>query len=222
MNIYLIHGDNNIASYERLQQYLDKARREGWEITYVENSDQNITDTLRSNSLFNVKRLVVIRKYSLIDNKTLDYLKNIKDELELIVFHDNTIPVTFIKKLPPLKKNEVFKLSKYLWKFIDSFYPGNIRNCLFNLHESIKTDPIELIFFLLIGQLKDIFLVLYSNSPLPYPQWRLSNIKKQADKFGKEKIKMTIDALSSIDIKVKTTSANLKDELDLFIVRKLE
>jgi len=222
MNIYLIHGDNSIASYERLQQYLDKSRSRGWEITNIENNNQNIIDIFRSNNLFNNKRIIVIRKYNLIDNKVLDYIKDIKDELELIIYHDNIIPVTFMKKLTAVKKNEIFRLSKYLWKFIDSFYPGNVKDCLFNFHESLNSDPVELVFFLLVGQLKDIFLVLHTDTPLPYPPWRLQKLKRMADRYGKEKIKETIDDLADIDIKVKTSSTNLKDELDLFIVRKLK
>lgn len=220
MNIYLIHGDNSIASYNRLQEYINKGKSKGWEITEIEDKEINITDTLRSNSLFSSKRLIVIKKYSLVSDQVIKNINELDDEF--IIYHDNLIPITFVKKLKNVKKNEIFKLSKFLWKFIDNFYPGNTKNCLFYFHESIKSDPVELIFSILISQLKNIFLTLYSEKPLPYPPWRLQNIKKQVDKFGKEKIKMTIDELAEIDIKVKTTSAKLTDEIDLFIVRKLK
>ncbi len=222
MNIYLIHGDNSIASYERLKLYLDKARANKWEIVEIDDANADIKNILRSNTLFGSKRLVTIRKYTLIDAKTIQYLKDIDAQTEILIYHDNTIPDTFIKKLNNVKKNEVFKLSKYLWKFIDNFYPDNIKNCLFFFHESLKTDPVELVFSILVGQLKDMFLVLYSDKPLPYPLWRSQNIKRQADKFGKVKIKSVIDDLAKIDIKTKTSSVNLKDELDLFIIRKLQ
>ncbi len=222
MNIYLIHGDNSIASYERLKLYLDKARANKWEIVEIDDANTDIKNILRSNTLFGSKRLVTIRKYTLIDAVTIQHLKDIDTQTEILIYHDNTIPDTFIKKLNDVKKNEVFKLSKYLWKFIDNFYPDNIKNCLFFFHESLKTDPVELVFSILVGQLKDMFLVLYSDKPLPYPLWRSQNIKRQADKFGKVKIKSVIDDLAKIDIKTKTSSVNLKDELDFFIVRKLQ
>lgn len=222
MNIYLIHGDNSIASYERLKLYLDKARANKWEIVEIDDANADIKNILRSNTLFGSKRLVTIRKYTLIDAKTIQYLKDIDAQTEILIYHDNTIPDTFIKKLNNVKKNEAFKLSKYLWKFIDNFYPDNIKNCLFFFHESLKTDPVELVFSILVGQIKDMFLVLYSDKPLPYPLWRSQNIKRQADKFGKVKIKSVIDDLAKIDIKTKTSSVNLKDELDLFIIRKLQ
>ena len=222
MNIYLIHGDNNVASYERLQEYIKKGKSKGWEVSEIEDKETSITDTIRSNSLFNNKRLVIIKSYSLIDNKVIEFVNTNNDDIELIIYHGGTIPVTFLKKLKNVKKNETFKLSKYIWKFIDSFYPGNVKNCLFFFHETLKSDPAELVFSILVGQIKDIYLFLYSKKTIAYPPWRLGNIKRQADKFGKDKIVDAIDELADIDVKVKTTSANLKDELDLFIVRKLE
>ena len=222
MNIYLIHGDNSLTSYNRLQEYVNKGKDRGWEVTEIEDKEVNIIDILRSDSLFGNKRLVVVKEYSLLSDKAIEFINKTLDDIELIIYHGSAIPVTFIKKLKNVKKNEVFKLSKYLWKFIDNFYPGNTKNCLYYFHESLKNDPAELLFTILAGQIKDIFLTLYSDEPLPYPPWRLSNIKRQSEKFGKEKIKMTIDELAKIDIKVKTSSADLKDELDLFILRKLE
>lgn len=222
MNIYLIHGDNKLASYERLQEYISKARSKGWEIITIDEKYTDIINALRSNSLFNQKKLVVIKKYTLFEEEAINYLHQIKDETEIVIYHDNNIPITFIKKIPAARKNEVYKLSKYLWKFIDNFYPGNSKNCLFYFHESIKNDPVELLFSLLVGQLRDMFLLLYSDNSLTYPSWRLENIKRQGARFGKEKIKMTIQYLADIDLKNKTTSSELKDELDLFILRKLE
>ncbi len=222
MNTYLIHGDNNIASYERLQTYIKKASEKGFEIINIENKEKKIIDILRSVGLFNNKRLIVIRNYTLIDITTLKYLGGVNHNLQIIIYHDATIPITFIKKLGNVKKNEIFQLSKYLWKFIDSFYPENTLNCLTFFHETLKTEPVELVFSILVGQLRDIFIMLYSKKPLSYPPWRLQKLRSLSDKFGRKKINKVIDQLSEIDVKVKTTGADLKDELDLFIIRKLE
>jgi len=220
MNIYLIHGDNSIASYKRFRDYLDKAKNNGFEVTYIDNT--NIIDGLRSYNLFNNKRLIAINNYSLIDKKTLEYLNKFKDDLELIIYHDNLIPSAFIQKLHGVKKNEIFRLSKHIWKFIENFYPGNTKVLIYHLNESVKTDPIELVFSLLSGYLKDIYLFLNTKDALNYPSWRINKIEFLSKKFGKKNIKEVINELANIDIKVKTTSSNLKDELDLFILRKLE
>jgi DNA polymerase III delta subunit len=222
MNIYIIHGDNSIASYEKFREYLDKARNEGWEIINIDNKDKTIKDVLRSYSLFNQKRIISIRNYNLIDKVTLDYLNNYKDDLELFIYHDNLIPPAFIQKLHSIKKNEVFRLSKHLWKFIDNFYPGNSKVLFYHLNESVKSDPIELIFSILTGYLKDLYLFLNSKKGLNYPPWRIQKIELLSSKFGKERLNEVINELANIDMKVKTTSTNLKDELDLFILRKLE
>lgn len=222
MNIYLIHGVNNTASYIRLQEYIEKARKKGFEIINIDKDDTNILNLIRSNSLFNHKRLLVIRRYSVINKEVLEYINNTKDDNDIVIYFDSTIPISFIKNLPKLTRNEIFTPSKYIWKFIDSFYPGNVKNCLYYFHESLKTDSVELIFSILVGHLRDIFLVLYTKNSLQYPLWRIQKLKRAGDIFGKFKIKNVINGLADIDIKVKTSSHDLREELDLFITRKLE
>ena len=75
---------------------------------------------------------------------------------------------------------------------------------------------------ILSGYLKDIYLVLNTGNTLKYPEWRMQKLKHISARFGIKKLSKIIDELAIIDIKVKTTSANLKDELDLLILRKLE
>ncbi len=222
MNLYFIHGENHLASYEKLQEYVNKGRNKGWEVVEISDKNSNVSDMLRSSSLFGGRRLVILKDYKLLGDQAIELLNTSKEEAEVIIYHTGIIPVTFIKKLKNVKKNEQYKLSKFLWKFIDSFFPGNVKNCLMYFHKSVETDPPEMIFSILSGQIRDMFLVLYSDKPLPYPTWRLSNIKHQAEKFGKNKIKEVIGELAEIDLKVKSSSSDLKDELDLYIVRKLE
>ena len=54
-----------------------------------------------------------------------------------------------------------------------------------------------------------------------YPDWRLNKLKSQSNKFSDKLLKEIINDLSNIDVKVKTSKANLKDSLDLLIVKKL-
>lgn len=222
MNIYLIHGDNSLVSYQRLQEYQEKAKSKNWDVTIVENPDINITDIFRSNNLFESNRLVIIKKYPLVTDLALEYLNKSNENLEIVIYHDKQIPITFIKKLKNVKKNEEFKLSKFLWKFIESFYPGNVKNCLFYFHQTLISEPVELIFSILVGQIKDIYLFLDNNNNLQYQPWRLNNLKKQSEKYTMKKITDMINEMSEIDIKVKTSTSNLKDELDFLIIRKLE
>lgn len=221
MNIYLIHGDDYLTSYERLQMYIGKARERGFHIVNIENKSDDIAGILRSKNLFDFKQMVVVNNYQLIISDVLNFLKDVDYDLHLVIYHEGTIPVSFIKKLPEVSKNEVFELSKSLWKFVENFYPGNIAPCLTYFHQSIKNNPVEMVFSILSGHLRDIFLILNSEN-LPYPAWRLQKLKYISEKFGIRKIKMVIKELSEIDIRVKTSNVSLKDELDLFILRKLK
>ena len=57
---------------------------------------------------------------------------------------------------------------------------------------------------------------------IPYPSWRVGKLKSQASKFTIEQLKYLIEKLSEIDIKVKTSKADLTNELDLLIIKQLE
>lgn len=221
MNIYLIHGENHIQAYERLQDYINKARENSWEIVEIEDKDNNLITKLRSEDLFGRKRLIVSKSYTPFDKKVIEFVNKSDLPLEIVIFHKGTIPITFTKKLSGVKKNENYKLSKSLWNFIDSFYPNNAKKCLALLDETVKNDPIELVFSLLIGQIRDMFFIL-NGERLNYPPWRLGKLSAQANKFTKENISSLIEDLAKIDVKSKTSDTSLKDELDLFIATKLE
>ena len=221
MNIYLIDGDNTLRSYERLQEYIQWGKKKFWDIVKIDAKDQNTISILRSENLFMQKRMVVIDNYTQINAEAVKFINQSDLDIELIIYHKSQIPKTFIKKLKSVKKDEEYKLSKFLWKFIDSFYPGNAKACLTLLDVTVKSDPIELVFSILVGQLRDIFLVV-KKQLLSYPPWRMAKLKEHAEKFGKNGIGKTIDALAEIDLKIKTSDSNLKDELDLFIATKLE
>src|SRR3989344_1982571 len=151
MNVYLIHGENRLDSYQRLEEYIKKARSKGWDVKEIDDQNQNIIDTLREVGLFETKRLIVVKKYSILNEKSLKFINEFTGDTEVIVYHEGTIPQAFAKKLKNVRKNEVFKLSKSLWKFIDSFYPGNVNNCLKYFQESVNSDPVELVFSILSG-----------------------------------------------------------------------
>jgi DNA polymerase III delta subunit len=128
---------------------------------------------------------------------------------------------TLLGSLPKGVKLEEFKLPRLIFDFLDSFYPGNSKRILKILHELVVKEPPEFIFALLAKHLRDLFWVT-TNNPLPYPPWRVSKLKAQAVKFKKEDLKTLIEELSEIDIKVKTSEAELTPSLDLLIVRQLQ
>lgn len=212
MKVIVLHGDDTDKSYKRLSTFMDVAKKRGWEI--ITNEFPNTP------SLFGIERLIIFRDYKLL---TKNDIKNFgMFDGTLVVYHDSILPQTFLKLMPQDFKMEKFELPKILFTFLDSFYPGNSKQCLSLLHDLTKNTAIELVFFMLSRHLKDLYLVGINPKTTQYPSWRLSKLKSQSIKFGQEKLKQIISKMADIDIKVKTSKADLLTELDLLIIKHLE
>lgn len=211
MKIIILHGDNTQKSYERLSKFISEAKKRGWEITdYSEDSISNQT-------LFKSERFYVLKDYKTLSKKQIERLE--KYDGNLIIYHEGNIPALFTKSLSKDTKIEKFELPRLVFKFADSFYPKNSNNCLKLLHELTTNEPIELTFFWLSRHIRDLYWVKIGKPS--YPDWRISKLKSQASKFSDDLLKEIISDLAEIDIKVKSSKANLKDSLDLLIVKKL-
>lgn len=205
MKVIILHGDHFLKSYQRLQKFLETARKRNWEIL---NDQIDLTP-----SLFGQERLYVIRKYRLFGPKEIKNLTKFPGTL--VIYHEGIIPPTFIKSLPEPKKIEEFKLPKIIWGFLDS--PSAQL-----LHKVIRQEPIEFVFTLLAKRFRDLYWVKTAPETIPYPAWQVAKLKKQALCFTQDKLKKIIEKLSEIDLKAKTSKADLLSSLDLLFLTKLE
>ena|SRR3989344_2010632 len=224
MKIIILHGDNILESYERLQKFIDNAQSRSWEIIRISNTSQNIPEALVSSSLFEKEKLVVVENITFLGATVKKWVKQKADKLNttLVIYHPGNITKTFINSLPKVEKIEEFKLPKLIWSFLDSCYPGNAKNALLLLHEIIKNDPVEFVFSLLAKQMRDLYWVKVDAKSIPYPSWRVEKLKRQSHKFPEGSIEGLIDSLAQADITSKTSQGNLIDLLDFIIATKLE
>ena len=176
MKIIVLHGEDINKSYARLRKFTDEAKKRNWEIIY--------DDISRTPSLFGNERLTIIRDYKLLGKKTVDGT--------LVIYHEGTLPITFLKTLPKETKIEEFKLPKMLWNFLDNM-------SVKSLHEVIKTEAIEFVFIMIAWKFKKRYLA----SPSP-------------------KVKEIINKLAQIDVDAKTGKADLLSSLDLLFLKNLE
>ena len=222
MKIIVLHGDYIAASYERLNKFIEVAKERDWEINFIEGSE-NLEERLTKVSLFEKETFYVLREVTKINKsslkKLLNRLKNIPGNL--VIYHEDFIPKELLAFLPQDAKIEEYKLPRLIFDFLDSFYPGNAKKTILLLHELWKNEPPEFVFALLGGRLRDLYWVK-TNYSLPYPSWRVGRLKKQAQNFSQEKLKDITAYMSEVDIKVKTSEANLAQALDLLILTLLE
>lgn len=225
MEILVIHGDHTLKSYEKLRDVIDTSKTKGWLIQKISEGDKlSFPEVLTGQELFEYKRLLVVEEINKIKKNDLDWLATNNKTLDgfLVLYSASTIAKSVLKLLPKGYKTEEFRLPKLIWRFLESFYPGNTRVCLELLHEVVKTEPDEFVFALLARHLRDLYWVKDTPKSLPYPSWRVGKLKVQVKRFNNGKLKMAINSLSDIDIKVKTSKAELISSLDFLIATHLE
>lgn len=223
MNIIVLHGDNTKKSYERFRKFVDVGKKRGWEVARIDPKN-SFSEQIVSVGLFEKERLMILENINLLSKKDFEWLKRKTNDLSgtLIIYHRTFIPKRTINQLPKNHKAEEFTLPKLIWKLLDSFYPSNARSILKLLHSVVETENIEFVFALISRQLRDLYWVKVGEETLDLPSWRKSKLKSQSDKFSEKLLKELISDFAKIDVKVKTSKANLLDELDYLIATKLE
>lgn len=189
MKIIILHGDDTIKSYIRLSKFMTEAKKRNWEVTDYNN------DSVSNQTLFGNERFFILKDYKSLDKKQIKKIE--KYDGNLIIYHEGSIPVTFIKLLPKDTKIEKFELPQLLWKFLDCF-DGRNNYTLKIFHDLLKTQPVEFILAMIAWKLRK----KYRAKPTP-------------------EVELLILELAEIDVKAKTGKAKLKDSLDLFVIKRL-
>lgn len=215
--IKILHGDNVVQSRKRLTEILEKARKEGAEIVYLDGTKVTITEVrsaLESGSLFGESRLVVIENLKE-KPEILTYLKKEKFDNDLILWEPKEIK----REILPGAEMEVFKLAPLIFSFLESLKPGNFKESLRLLSELKKGEEPEMIFYMLVRQFRNLILTrdLGASSLSDLALWQQKKFLKQAENFSLEQLLEIYRKLLEIDFKQKTSSDpySLSSRLDL-------
>jgi len=205
MKVIILHGDYLTKSYTRLTKFIEIAKSRGWEIV------EDVIET--TPSLFDHERLFVFRGYQKLSK---DDIKNLsKFPGTLVIYQEGVIPALFLKNLPKDTKIERYDLPKLIWNFLDN---PNVKM----LHQVIKHEPVEFVFAILAKRFRDLYWVATDPKTLPYQDWQISRLKKQAEKYTTRRVVQIINELSKIDIDAKTSKVDLLSALDFFLITRLK
>jgi DNA polymerase III delta subunit len=224
MKIIILHGDDSEKSYARLKKFIDVARERSWEVLYIDESGQNFEEILSTTSLFGSEQFFILKDVKKLGKKDFVWLNKKYLELpgNLIVYNEGGLNATVLKSFPVGSKVEEFKLPVLLWNFLDSLVPGKSDYLVKTLHKILEKEPAEFVFSLIARHFKDLYWVKSDAASTGFPFWKMNKLKSQASKFELQELQSLITKLSEIDVEVKTSKANLADELDLLIIKQLE
>ena len=120
---------------------------------------------------------------------------------------------------------KIFDVPKSIFPLLDSLMPGSAKKTLLLLHQALKNDEIEFIFFMLVRHFR-ILLALSEDTEITIDEakrlapWQKTKMQKQANAFGKGKLKGIYAKLFTLEIGMKTGGLflSLTQSLDLLLL----
>ena len=221
MKIIVLQGEDTEKSYKRLEKFTTEARNRNWEVTEIlPDSPLKATEIVSTPSLFGSERLFILRDYKLLNKNDLKVLQRFDGNF--VIYHEGDLPAAFLKMMPQDFKMEKYDLPKIIFTFLDSLYPGNSSQSIKLLHDLVKTEPPELVFFLVSRHIRDLFWVKVDATSTGFPSWKVGKLRSQTSKYSPELLKRILVSLSDIDSLVKSSKTDLLSSLDLLILKYLE
>jgi DNA polymerase III delta subunit len=225
----ILHGDNIIISRQKLNEEIskfdgEKVRLDGKKLNITE-----LKQATESDSLFGQVRLLVLegvfsRPASKEKNVIVDYLKESQSE-NILIWEPKTIDG---RKLIAFKKARIqkFDLTRYIFRLVESLAPNNQKASLELLHQCLDQDSPEMVFYMLIRQIKLLIMAKDSGEKglERMAPWQKKKLTSQANKFSMNQLLDFHQKLLKIDWEQKTgrSPLNLTSHLDLLVALSLE
>ena len=219
----IIHGDDQVESRQFLSEQLRQAKAKDREIVRFDGkstSFEQLQQALEAKLLLGKEKLVVTENLlvNLPPKSIIDYLVKTQPK-NLIIWESKEISLSRINRLRV--KARLFKLPPIIFKFLDSFLPGNNRRSLKLLRQAVGQLSAESVFYMLARQVRYLIIAhqLGKKGLTRLHPFQQQKIASQAKKFKLGQLLTLHRKLLYIDWQQKTgrTPMNLAAQLDLLI-----
>lgn len=235
-----------MASRNALNLAIDRFKREspGGEIVRLNGdklTETELVEAVEAESLFSVPRLVVVegllsRRLSKEKNKLIDYLATVLNQESpvrartgdschlVIIWESKTVAAGILGKFAKLTNIRIqeFKLTRSLFKLLDSLRPENGKQMSFLMNETIKTDPAEVIMLMLGRRIAQLLVAKGKTADgfAGLADWQIRQLTGQAANWSENQLVDFHRRLVEIDEAVKTGSspADLATHLDILLL----
>lgn len=227
----IIHGDDTAASrkyfLETKQATKEPILLDGDKMTLTE-----LTQIFEGGGLFSDSKSVFIEQF-INKKKKSDEFKSIAEYL-LKNATENTIILWEGKELEkssltPFKSATIkpFKLPQTLFAFLDNIKPGNGKQLVALFHKTIATTEEEMVFFMLIRQIRLLLNLSGNNQPTEeidelkrMAPWQKGKLHTQAKLFTNEQLITIYNTLFHIESGQKTGNLNtsLTSAIDFLLI----
>lgn len=220
--VRILHGENLVESRKALTFLMEKAKVEGIEVVVLNGQKTTLAEirsSLTSDSLLGRNRLVVVenllsQQKSFEKKRIMEFMEQVKFDNDLVLWEEKEL-----KNLPKIAgiQVEIFKVNQIIFRFLESLRPGNTQEILILLEAVKQQEEPEMIFYMLIRQIR--YLLLVKDHLLDLPDWQKRKFEGQVRYFTQEELKDVYKQLLEIDMAQKTSGDpySLSSRLDLLI-----
>ncbi len=219
----ILHGENQVQSRARLQQIKEKERQK--ELVNLNGKTLELSvliQALEAGSLFGGDRLVVVE--NILSSPASKRLTEILEYLigqqarDLVIWEEKAVSAAALKKIGG--EAEEFKISSTVFSFIESISPSNTKMILKGFDQALEHDAVELLFFMLVRQIRQLIQVVSDQASFRGPSWLVGKLARQGRAFGLKRLLSMHQQLYEIDkgIKMGKTNLDLKTELELWMI----
>ncbi len=226
--MYILHGENNLASSKRLVELCDQQKNLGNKVINLDANNlklENLRQELEPADLFGNSNFVCLngllsgtKKKS--QEKIIQFLKT-ENYQNLLLYETKGIHAATIKQFKGAVV-ENFKVEVDIFRFLDKLNPTQKENLLtcFNDLLTKKTEP-EFIFAMLTRQVRQLIIAKTNPKQLKAPPFAINKLKQQAGSFTLEQLLNMHADLYHIDLVIKTgkTQLDLKTLLTNFFLQ---
>ncbi|MDO8452885.1 MAG: hypothetical protein Q7S79_03985 [bacterium] len=225
MKILVLHGDNQVASRQRLNEVISESKKKGINIINVNGATVKKPELLtlaRSQDLLGATELLVIENF-FANKKAPEILKDLVENQEQVsnsclFWEGKAVPASKIPKKPFIKV-EAFQIPQSIFRVLDLITPGTKQQALKLVQEKGVRDNAEFFFVMLVRQIRNLLWIKLDAQTMSSPAWQKGKLKSQAGKFSENDLRALQSKLLEIDYQSKTSKLpeNLAASLDMLV-----
>jgi len=153
--ITIFHGDNQNASRNTFNNFLDTFKGDVLRLDNKQVDLNKINNFLEGSTLFATNKILAITNFFSIPKANLDKLIKIflQTKTDIAIWQDKKLNATQLKTFNSAKIN-LFPLPSTLFSCLNQIRPHNLKNFTQKYHETLKTVPFDLLFYMIKNQLK--------------------------------------------------------------------
>lgn len=226
--MYILHGENNLASSKRLVELCDQQKDLGNKIINLEANNLKVEilrQELEPADLFGNSNFICLtgllsgsKKKS--QEKIIQFLKT-KNHQNILLYETKAIHPSTVKQFKGAFV-EIFKVEVDIFRFLDKLNPNQKDSLMLSFQDLLakKTEP-EFIFAMIVCQIRQLIIAKTSPTQLKAPPFAINKLKLQASNFTLDKLLEKHEQLYHIDLSIKTgkTQLDLKTLLGNFFLQ---